>query len=350
MNAPAPFTPAEFARAHAYHQPLYRALVLGIVLGVGSLAVFAWWRPGLPLPWWLEGGALAALAVTLGWLVRLPLGVWRHGYERRWKFSTQSLRGWFGDQLKGLVIAAVISALLVELLVVLAHAFPTWWPLVGAVTAALFVLLLGFVAPVVLEPVFNRFAPLEDETLAHDLLALAERAGVPVREVLVADASRRTRKVNAYVSGIGRTRRVVVWDTLLDAGPAELGLVVAHELAHRRYRHVAWLTAIAMAGAAAFVVVIWLVLGRVEPRDAAAILLASALLELLAAPFNAWVSRRWERAADRFSIELTGDRDAFRAAHLRLARTNLSDLDPPRALYLWFFSHPTPPERLNLAS
>jgi Zn-dependent protease with chaperone function len=350
MNAPPPFTPAEIARAHEYHRPLYRALVLGIALGVGSLALLAWWRPGLSLPWWLEGAALAALAVVLGWVVRLPLGVWRHRYERRWEFSTQSPRGWFGDQLKGLAIAALISALLVELLVVLAHAYPSWWPLIGAVAAALFVLLLGFVAPVVLEPLFNRFEPLEDEGLSRELRSLAERAGVPVREVLVADASRRTRKVNAYVSGIGRTRRVVVWDTLLDAGPAELGLVVAHELAHRRYRHVAWLTGIGMAGAAAFVVVIWLVLGRVEPRDAAAILLVSSVLELLAAPFSAWLSRRWERAADRFSIELTGDRAAFRAAQLRLARTNLSDLDPPRVVYLWFFSHPTPSERLSLAS
>ncbi len=350
MNASAPFTREEIARAHAYHRPLYRALILGIALGVGSLAFVAWWRPGLPLPWWLEGGALAALTVALGWGVRLPLGVWRYRYERRWEFSTQSLRGWLGDQLKGLAIGAVIAGLLVQLLVVLAHASPTWWPLIGAVAAACFVLLLGFVAPVVLEPVFNRFAPLEDEVLVRDLRALAERAGVPVREVLVADASRRTRKVNAYVSGIGRTRRVVVWDTLLEAGPAELALVVAHELAHRRYRHVAWLTGIGMAGAAAFVVVLWLLLGRVEPQDAAAILLVSTALELIAAPFNAWLSRRWERAADRFSIELTGDRAAFRSAHLRLARTNLSDLEPPRALYLWFFSHPTPPERLKLAS
>ncbi len=191
---------------------------------------------------------------------------------------------------------------------------------------------------------------MADEQLAADLHALAVRAEVPVREVLVADASRRTRKVNAYVSGIGRTRRVVVWDTLLDAGQDELKLVVAHELGHRRYRHVALLTALGMTGAAAFVVVVWLVLGRVQPQDAAAILLVSALLELVAAPFNAWLSRRWERAADRFSIELTGDREAFRSAHLRLARTNLSDLEPPRVLYVWFFSHPTPPERLSLVA
>ncbi len=351
MDASDYFSAAEIARARAYHRPLYAALVVGMTLGIGTLALVAWWRPELPLPWWLEGAALAALTVGGAWLVRLPLGLWRYRYEERWGFSTQTTRGWLTDQLKGLAVAAALSALLVELLVVLARALPRWWPLVGAVAAALLVLVLGFVAPVVLEPLFNRFAPLADAELAADLHRLADRAGVPVREVLVADASRRTRKVNAYVSGIGRTRRVVVWDTLLDAGrPEELKLVVAHELGHRRYRHVALLTVLGMTGAAAFVVVVWLVLGQVQPQDAAAILLLSALLELVAAPFNAWLSRRWERVADRFSLELTGDREAFRSAHLRLARTNLSDLEPPRALYVWFFSHPTPPERLSLAA
>ena len=348
MNARAYFSAEDLARSRAYHRPLYAALVVGTALWLSTLAALAWWRPSLPLPWWLEGAALAALAVLTGWAVRLPLGWWRHRYERGWELSTQNARGWLGDQLKGLAIGAVLAALLVEGLVVFAHVWPTWWPLPAAVAAALFVLLLGFVAPVVLEPIFNRFAPLQDEELANELRALADRAGVPVREVLVADASRRTRKVNAYVSGIGRTRRVVVWDTLLDAGVPELRLVVAHELAHRRYRHVAWLTALGMAGAAAFVVVLWLVLGRIEPQDAAAILLISTVLELLASPFNAWISRRWERAADRFSLRLTGDRDAYRAAHVRLALANVSDLEPPRILYLWLFSHPTAPERLEL--
>ncbi len=97
----------------------------------------------------------------------------------------------------------------------LARAWPSWWPLPAAAGLALAVLALTFVAPVVLEPLFNRFRPLEDERLAGALRALADRAGVPVRDVLVADASRRTTRANAYVSGLGPTRRVVVWDTLL---------------------------------------------------------------------------------------------------------------------------------------
>src|SRR5919199_1030405 len=120
------------------------------------------------------------------------------------------------------------------------------------------VLALGFVGPVLLEPLFDRFAPLRDGELADDLRALAARAGVPVRDVLVAEASRRTRKENAYVSGLGRTRRVVLFDTLLRGNePRAVRLVVAHELGHRRDRHVVKATVLAMAAAAAGVLVVW---------------------------------------------------------------------------------------------
>ena len=212
-------------------------------------------------------------------------------------------------------------------------------------------LVLSFVAPVVLEPLFNRFAALEDEALAGELRALAERAGVPVRDVLVADASRRTTKLNAYVSGLGRTRRVVLFDTLLAAaGEPEVRLVVAHELGHRRDRHVAKFTLLGMLGAAAAVALVWAVLGTrvAAPSELPLALLLLLALELAAMPAGAWLSRRWERAADRCSLELTGDAAAFERAHVELARRNLSDLAPPRLAYLLLFSHPTAPERLAL--
>src|SRR4029077_1885604 len=153
------------------------------------------------------------------------------------------------DRAKGLAVSVVLAAAAWTAVVALARALPGWWALPAGAALALAVLLLSFVAPVVLEPIFNRFRPLEDETLAARLRLLSERAGVPVREVLVADASRRTTKVNAYVSGIGRTRRVVLFDTLLRAAdPGAVQVVVAHELGHRRDGHVAKLTALAMAG------------------------------------------------------------------------------------------------------
>jgi STE24 endopeptidase len=221
------------------------------------------------------------------------------------------------------------------------------------------VLVLSFVAPVLLEPIFNRFAPLSDREMANDLRALADRAEVPVREVLVADASRRTTKENAYVSGLGKTRRVVLYDTLVARGePRQVGLVVAHELGHRRYRHVMKGTLLAMLGMAGGVLSLWALLeshavlravGAVsagDPRVVPFVLLVAGGLQTLAMPFESALSRRWETEADRFSLELTGDLPTFEESFRSLAKANLSDLDPPRALYLLAFSHPTPAERI----
>jgi STE24 endopeptidase len=238
-------------------------------------------------------------------------------------------------------------------LVGLARALPDWWAAPAAAAFAFAALLLSFVAPVVLEPLFNRYSPLEDAALARELRRLAERAGVPVRDVLVQDTSRRTRKANAYVSGLARTRRLVVSDTLLEqASPAEVRLVVAHELGHRRDRHVLLGTLLAMAGAVTATVVVWALLGTrvADPHQAPLVLLIGLGIGLTSLPAVTAVSRRWERAADRYSLELTGDRAAYETAFRRLARANLTDLDPPRLLYLLLFTHPTPPERLAAAA
>jgi STE24 endopeptidase len=221
-----------------------------------------------------------------------------------------------------------------------------------AALLALFAILLTFVAPLILEPLFNKYEPLQDEGLAGSLRELAVRAEAPVRDVLVQDASRRTTKANAYVSGLGRTRRVVVSDTLLEeAPPREIRLVVAHELGHRRHRHVVWGTALMTSFVVAGTVVVWLVLGPevADPSRIPEVMLLGLGLGLLAMPLGAACSRAWERTADRFALTLTGDRPAYRSVFLRLARKNLSDLDPPRVVYALSFTHPTPQERLAAA-
>jgi Zn-dependent protease with chaperone function len=353
------FSPDERVRAGAYHRPLYLALLADLTIAAGLLAALAW----SPLGDWLfspltslspvaAAAAYAALVTVFSSVLRMPLAFWRGWLrERRWGFSTQGVGGWLGDRAKGLSVSVVLGAGAWAAAVALARALPGWWALPAAVALALGVLLLSFVAPVVLEPLFNRFRPLEDETLVARLRLLSQRAGVPVRDVLVADASRRTTKVNAYVSGIGRTRRVVVFDTLLQAtDAAEVEVVVAHELGHRSEGHVVKLTLLAMAGAGLAVFVLWAVLGtRVgDPRTLPQALLLLLALELAALAPGAWLSRRFERAADRCALELTGQPAAFARTHLELARRNLSDLEPPRLAYLFLFSHPTAPERLAL--
>jgi Zn-dependent protease with chaperone function len=329
---------------------VYAAAVVRLVI---TLAVFGAFTQ-LPLGGlgWLGDAVVWAVVVLAAvGIACLPLDLWRGLLrERRFGLSTQTLRGWLADRTKAEAIELVLAAAVWGAAIGLVHVFPRWWPLPAAAALALFVALMSFVAPVVLEPVFNRFRPLEDERLAADLRALAERAGVPVRTVLVADASRRTTRTNAYVSGLGPTRRVVVWDTLLaEAGEPELRLIVAHELGHRRDRHVLKGTLLAMGGAVALVLILWAALGTPAPSDFPRAALLVTGLELVSLPLLAALSRRWERAADRCSLELTNDRDAFVRAHVSLARKNLSDLDPPRLAYLMLFTHPTPPERIALA-
>jgi STE24 endopeptidase len=357
MAAGVGFSAQDVERARAYHRPLYLALLVDVVLAAALLALLA----RSPLGRWLyaplrslsppaSAAAYAALVMTFSSVVGMPLAFWRGWWrERRWGFSTQSARSWLSDRAKGLAVSIALGVAGWTATVSLARALPGWWSLPAGVAFALAVLFLSFVAPVVLEPLFNRFRPLDRAELAAELRALADRAGVPVRDVLVADASRRTTKVNAYVSGIGSTRRVVVFDTLLEAADeAEVRVVVAHELGHRRERHVARLTLLAMAGAAAAVALLWVVLGTriAQPQTLPNALLLLLGLELAALPAGAWFSRRLERVADRCSLELTEDPAAFARAHAGLARRNLSDLRPPRLAYLLLFSHPTPPERI----
>src|ERR671922_2493896 len=222
------FSVEQVERARRYHRPLYVALLLDVTLGLAVLSVLAFTRAGSWLYREVPGAAFPAVTVAFAAVVRLPLAYWRgHVRERRWGFSTQSARGWLFDRLKSFGVGLVLTSAAVLALVGLARAFPRGWPVVAAPVAAAAVLLFGVVTPVVLEPLFNRFRPLQDAGLASRLRALARRAGVPVRDVLVADASRRTRKLNAYVSGLGASRRVVLYDTLVDRSPPrELKVVV----------------------------------------------------------------------------------------------------------------------------
>ncbi|MCW2964620.1 MAG: Ste24 endopeptidase [Actinomycetia bacterium] len=333
------FSDQEIDRAHRYHRPRYVALVIDLIVSVAVLAALT--QLSLPL---VAAPPVVALGISAG---GLPVAWWRYRHDVTWGFATESPGAWALDRAKEMLINAGLLLLALAPLFLLARYYPHGWAWPAATGAALLVFLLGFLAPVVLEPVFNTFQPLDDAALSQRLHGLAERAGAPVRDILVADASRRTTKTNAYVSGIGRTRRVVLWDTLLATPQDQVAVVLAHELGHRVRRHIAALTALTMAGAAGFVLVLHALRPHPVPRDTAFILLLAIAGQLAVLPAASALLRRFERAADRFSLELTGDREAYEALHHDLAITNLSDLRPPKWLYYWMFSHPTPPERLS---
>ncbi|MEU1243173.1 M48 family metallopeptidase [Micromonospora parva] len=312
---------------------------------------------------WVAQAVLGGLAVMLvADLVTLPFAAWRQSVLTRYGLSTNGWSGWAVDLLKSYAVSAVIGAVALFGFYAVIRLAPRWWWAFGAAGAAVLVVLLSFVLPVLVEPVFNRFTPMEQGPLRTELMSMAARDGVPVRDVLVADASRRTRAVNAYVSGLGPTRRVVVYDTLLrEATPAEVTAVVAHELGHAKDSDVAVGTLTGALGAAAAVVALYLLgswgpLLRLAGVDSVAQPAAFPLLValvtvagLVAAPVQALMSRRVEARADAHALALTNDPESFESMQRRLGSVNLGDPDPPRWEYLYSASHPSTVERMAAA-
>ncbi|MFJ5599513.1 M48 family metallopeptidase [Micromonospora parva] len=312
---------------------------------------------------WVAQAVLGGLAVMLvADLVTLPFAAWRQSVLTRYGLSTNGWSGWAVDLLKSYAVSAVIGAVALFGFYAVIRLAPRWWWAFGAAGAAVLVVLLSFVLPVLVEPVFNRFTPMEQGPLRTELMSMAARDGVPVRDVLVADASRRTRAVNAYVSGLGPTRRVVVYDTLLrEATPAEVIAVVAHELGHAKDSDVAVGTLTGALGAAAAVVALYLLgswgpLLRLAGVDSVAQPAAFPLLValvtvagLVAAPVQALMSRRVEARADAHALALTNDPESFESMQRRLGSVNLGDPDPPRWEYLYSASHPSTVERMAAA-
>jgi len=359
-------------RARAFHTDLrpgsYGALAAGLVgalvLGLTPLGARLVSLAGRPFgDHWIAQAVLGGLAVVLVVeVLTLPFAAWRHTVVVRYGISTQTWGPWAVDLAKSYAVGAVIGGLALLGFYTVTRLAPRWWWAFGAAGAAALVVLLSFVLPVLVEPIFNKFTPMAQGPLRTELMSLAARDGVPVRDVLVADASRRTRAVNAYVSGFGPTRRIVVYDTMLtEAAPAEVVSVTAHELGHAKRGDVVIGTIIGALGAAAAVIALYLLgsLGWLlrlagtesmgEPRTIALLLALVTLAGLAGGPVQALVSRRIEARADAHALELTGDAASFEAMQRRLGSVNLSDPDPPTWEYVMSASHPSTVERMAAA-
>lgn len=365
--------PAEqVSRAEAFAAALRPASLASLLLGLLVAAVLGLTRLGARLVravaaplgggwfWQVLLGVLA-LAVV-GRVATLPLSVYGEVVRHRYGLSTRSWALFARDVVVNLLIDTALTALAVVALVWLARrAGRAWWAF-AAVGAAALVVVGSFLWPVVIEPAFNSFEPLPAGELRTDLLALAEENGTPVQDVLVSDASRRTTALNAYVSGFGSTRRIVVYDTVLDRlSDEEIESIAAHELGHVAEDDVLTGTLLGALGAAGGVALLgWLLTspallrrsgadGPGDPRVVPLLLLLVAVGTLVATPVQNLVSRQIEARADAHALDLTGDPEAFVDMQRLLATTNLSDPDPPTAWHRFFGSHPTTSQRVALA-
>jgi STE24 endopeptidase len=359
-------------RAEAFAAALRPASLLSLLLGLAVSALLGLTRLGgrlvravaAPLGGgWVWQVLLGVLSLAvIGRLVTLPLSAYGEVVRHRYGLSTRSWGLWLRDVAVSTAITAGLTALGLLALVWLARRAPrTWWVWAGVGAAGL-VVVGSFLWPVIFEPAFNRFDPMPAGQLRSDLLELAEENGTPVQDVLVSDASRRTTALNAYVSGFGSTRRIVVYDTVLDRLPDDqIESIVAHELGHVSADDVLTGTLMGALGAGAGVAALgWLLSGRRllrrtgaesvgDPRVVPLVLFLLAVGTLVSTPAQNLVSRHIEARADVHALDLTADPDAFIEMQRGLAGTNLSDPDPPAA-WQWFFgSHPTAAQRVALA-
>lgn len=312
----------------------------------------------LPGPWWV-GVVLAVAVFEVGLrLLTLPFAVLMRRQLLDYGLSTQSWPAWAVDLVKGEAVDVVGVSLALLVLVGCARRWRRAWPAVAGGIAAALVVLGSFAYPLVVEPLFNSFEPLPDGALKTGILALAEQEDVDVDEVLVADASRRTTTLNAYVSGIGGSRRVVLYDNLVEDLPEDQVLsVVAHELAHARYADVVVGTVLGAAGTAFAIGLLGVVLGALRrrggsPADPAVVPLVLALYAvavLLSSPVQNTISRQIETRADVAALRATDDPAAFIELQRQLALRSLANPRPAGWRHFWFGSHPTVLDRAALA-
>ena len=295
------------------------------------------------------------------WLWRLPFDLISLVHEKRYGFGTQTLSGYLADALKALIFQ-LPAALLYRVGYGLLYRFPgKWWlPTWGIASCALCVLFV--VQPVLLAPRFNKYTKLPESPLRRSIQQLAADAGIAHAEILVEDTSVRNTHVNAYVTGIGPSARIVINDTAVKVLPDDQMLaMVGHEIGHYRQHHAVWLLASSILGLGVFLwflgrlidaewfVYRWNITSNLDLAIVPAISLAASLFLLAQGPIESAMSRSLERRADMYGLQLVNKPEAAARLMAGFGERDLADPDPPAILQFWFGSHPTLKERIETA-
>jgi len=300
--------------------------------------------------------------ILITFLIGLPIGYYS-GYVREhyWGFSNQTVKSWLWDQLKSLMVGLVISLILLGLLFLIMSLWPQNWWLIAAIAVAFVSVIFATIFPVVIMPLFNKYSPIETGELTERLSSLLKRTGLKASGFFMEDMSKQTKKENAFLGGLGRTRRVVLGDNLINnMSTAEIESVIAHEVGHYKFRHI-WKNV-------AFGTIQQLIVFYLLHRLMIAIfpeflsdfrwnltlfpifaLLMSIISGFLFGPLGNAISRRFEQQADQTALELIDDKNAFLTAMAGLANRNLSNAYPSNWIKLLYYSHPPIGERLEMA-
>ena len=333
---------------------LFKQLLTWIFFLLAALVAYKYFA-SIPHPAFVVAAAFFALLFAVYYLGNLPLEYYQ-GFilEHNFGLSAQSSGSWLEDFLKSRTISIIIATAALTGLYIAMRAFPrNWWWLTG-IAFSFFIILGTYLFPLLIDPLFYKFEPLEDQQMRASIMEMANQAGINIEEVLVADASKKTRKVNAYFTGMGNTKRIVIYDTLLDSfTKAETLTVIAHEMGHWQHAHI--LKGVLLSSAAVFSTFFLFSYSQKNTGligDIRSVFLALFFFSLFSfciLPIGNSVSRHFERQADRAALQLTGDPTAFIRLKQNLATANLSQVEPHPLVKTILYTHPTILERINIA-
>lgn len=340
---------------------IYLARTLIMWAGLAGLLLFSWryFSRLAPIPL-AHAAAYIALIFLVLYLITLPLDYYR-GFvvESRFGLTAHTPASWAADYLLNRSISLLLTVLSFTGLYALMQYFPARWWYIAGVLSAVFIIAGTYLYPLIIDPLFYNFKPLQDEAMNSRIIIMTEDVGIKVDEVLVADASRKTMKANAYFTGLGSSKRIVVYDTLLSGFSQHEALaVIAHEIAHWKYAHItkgillgigqAFLTLFLLSLALKELGITQAAGSRADFRAIIIALLFFTLLSFVSMPFENAISRAFEREADLKAVELTRMKELQVTLHKNLAQANLSDVEPHPLIKAVLYTHPPTLERINL--
>ena len=345
----------------SFIKSLFRNAVLLIFLFGGLLKVYNSWIFSLDLPFTLSGVAFFLLLSSVGTFLSIPFSLYdAFKIENKYGFNTTTPRLWVKDLLKSLLLSTILTGMLVTVALWLIQSSPRYWWIWVWGFYLIFSLFIMYISPYVIEPLFNKFTPIEEEGIVDKIKEIMQKVDIKVSRVFKMDASKRSRHTNAYFTGFGKVKRIVLYDTLLERMDRdELLAVLSHEAGHWKKKHI--LKFIVLSEIFSLIAIylsfriiqtdILTDLFHIEPVTFfAKIVILGFIGGIVSFPFiplSNYASRRFEREADRFACKLTGDTESVSKALIKLSKDNLSNLNPHPLYAAFYYSHPPVVQRIK---
>lgn len=345
----------------SFMESLFGNVLLLVFIFGGLLNAYNSWIVSLNLPFVLAGPVFFILIGYASSILSLPFGIYStFRIENKYGFNTMTLKLWIADLIKSTLISTILMSIILLCSFWIIQASPVYWWLFVWGFFLLFSLFIMFISPYVIEPLFNKFTPLEGDGLEGRIRALMEKAGIKVNRVFKIDASKRSHHTNAYFTGIGRVKRIVLFDTLINKmTQSEVLAVLAHEVGHWKKKHIlkriVFIELMSFIGAyisfrvlkADFLADIF---GIQDVTFFAKLVILGFLFSIISFPFtplSSYFSRKHEYEADRFASALTLDSGSLATSLIKLSKDNLSNLHPHPLYAKFYYSHPPVVERVN---